>query len=297
MPESTSPYPLPERWRMSAAKPIRRGVAVAWIVVALAFAGGAFAALLREDIGGAIVFTALFAAVGLGVGVGYQHAGAERGLPRFINAVTLSQARVRPPDSWIHFFRETGPGLWMVACFAGTGFAASTALVWAGALAVGDGSTWALIVVAPLLLGALIVALAGGIGVLLRWRHASFARRPIGISIGRHGVVRYYIDDVDVWPWESITEVRATVSAVDSQTGDFSPGIVLGHAADADGRVEHEYSLDGYEAHAWLIYTAMRFWAEHAEHRDELSTTFAQQRITGWRDVMGSAAPAPTTQP
>nr|WP_157127061.1 hypothetical protein [Cnuibacter physcomitrellae] len=299
------PYALPDQWRTTAVKPVRVWLAVLWAIVALVFAVLAAAAVLKGDVWGGLIFTLLFAAVGLGVGVGYEHAGDERGMPVLLNAITLTRARVRPPDSWVHFFREAPPGRWLTICFAATGTFCSVALGWLSVVAVVSGGGWILLLLVPLLLGALVVALAGWIAVVQRWRHASFGRRPIGLSVGRHGVIRWFLDDlVDVWPWESIAAVRAQASAVDKTNGDFMPGIVLVPVPGApdptdpdDTLVEREYDLTGYQSHAWLIYSAVRFWHEHPELRHELSTTHAQRRIAQWRDAIAAIAAAPPPPP
>jgi hypothetical protein len=256
-----------------AARPIRVWLAVLGGAAALALAALAVSAVLRADVGGGIIWTALFAAVGLGVGVGFERTGGETGLPHLLNAVVLSTAEVRPPDSWIHFFRERGPGRWMTAFFAATGWLSSVLLVWLSLIVIGRGGSEliVLIVLVPILL-------------------AAFGRRPIGISLGRHGVIRYYLDGVDVWPWESIARVRAEVQAVDQNTGDFDPLLVLVPTPDAADLTESSFSLGSHQAHPWLIYSAVRFWAEHPEHRDELSTTFAHQRIRSWRDAIAPPA-------
>ena len=104
----TLPYRRPEAWKLHASQLVRRWPAVLWAVVAVALAGLMLTAVIRADIGWGILFTVLFGAIGAGLGVSYQRSGAERGVPLLINAVVLSRARVRPPDSWIHFFREAG---------------------------------------------------------------------------------------------------------------------------------------------------------------------------------------------
>lgn len=291
------PYRLPDAWQVTAAKPLGPWAAVLWMLVAITVAAGAVARLLHGDFIFGTVLALVAACVAVVVGVTVKHAGGERGMPRFINAVALSNARVRPPDSWIHFFREARPEPRLIMGFTAAGLFGSTAFAWAGILAVAAGGDAPLMLIAlvPLLLGALVVALAGVLSAVIRWRHSSFGRRHIGLSIGRHGVSRYYLDEVSTWSWDSITEVRAIVSAVDASNGSFMPGVVIAHGEDEDGLAEHTFHLDDHEAHAWLIYTALRFWAEHPEHRDELSATFAQQRMAGWRDAMIATAAAPVT--
>jgi len=293
------PYPLPDKWRLKAAKKLRRWHAALWTVVGAVFVWLAFASLLGGDFGLGILFTIVFAIIGLAMGVGFERTGAESGLPHLLNAVVLSDASERPPDSWIHFFRERGPGLWLTVCFAAVGLLGSVALGWAVVLSIaqGGGGPWSLVLTIPLLLGALVVALAGVIAIVLRWRHASFGRRPIGVSVARQGVVRYYLDGADLFPWEKIREVRPTVGAVDKSTGDFTPGIEIVLDESEPGPHERHYDIGGYESHAWLIYTAVRFWAEHPALREELSTTRAQKRITAWRDAMRGLSRVPAAPP
>lgn len=290
------PYPLPEAWKLHDTQLVRRWPAMLWIVVGALLAYAMVAADLQRDIGRGILFAALLAAVGAGLGVSYQRSGTETGLPLLLNAVVLSRATVRPPDSWIHFFRETGPSRWMTACFAIAGTLSSISLVWSGLLALRHGPGWLLLIV-PLLLLTLVLTLAGGIAVVQVVRHASFGHRPIGISLGRHGLIRYYLDAVDVWPWESIARIEATGKVIDKENGDFTANLVIVPVEQPEDVTLNEYEVWGYQSHAWLIYTAARFWAEHPELRSELGTTFGQQRIQAWRDEMlttraGSSRPS-----
>ncbi|CAN5378759.1 hypothetical protein BH10ACT7_BH10ACT7_03000 [soil metagenome] len=284
----TLPYPLPEAWKLQDAPLVRRWPAFFWAVVAIALAVLMIAAAIRGDVGWGILFSALFGAVGAGLGVSYERAGAERGLPLLINAVVLTRARVRPPDSWIHFFREAGPRLWLTVCFVSTGTLTSISLI-ATVVTIareGGAALWWLVLVIPLGLGALVLALAGWIAVVQVLRHTSFGRRPIGISLGRHGLIRYYLDDVDVWPWESIARVKATGKQIDPENGDFTANLVIVPVEQPADVTQDEYVIWGYQSHPWLIYTAVRFWAEHPELRSELGTTYGQRRIEAWRDAM-----------
>lgn len=290
------PYPLPEGWTVHPGRLVRRWPAWFWSAVALALVLAAGQAVLAGSIGWGILFTALFGAVGAGLGVAYERAGSERGLPRFINAVVLTRAVSRPPDSWIHFFRESGPSRWLTFWFAATGWLALASFVWLTVLVarVGGAALWWLALIIPLGLGALVLATAGTIAVAQRIRHSSFGRRPIGLSIGRSGVVWYYLDDVDIWPWEAIHAVRPSATVFDKAAGDFSAAIEIRSVQKPADVSQDEYILDRFESHAWLIYTAVRFWAEHPELRSELSTTFAQRRIESWRDAM---LPRPARRP
>jgi hypothetical protein len=127
--------------------------------------------------------------------------------------------------------------------------------------------------------------LVGVLAIAKYVRFASFGQRPIGISLGRHGLTRYFMDGIDEWPWESISGVEVAGKAMDAD-GDFSADLLIRTQNRPDGVTYDKYEIATYESHAWLIYTAVRFWAEHPEQRTELGTTFAQMRIKAWRDAM-----------
>jgi len=291
------PYPRPQAWELHDTQLVRRWPAVLWAVIAAGFGVAMVVANVEGDVAGGIIRATLAGAVGAGVGVSYSRSGSEQGLPLLLNAVVLSRATVRPPDSWIHFFRDAGPSRWMTACFALAGVLSSTGLLWASVSAVQAGVGLILLLTIPLLLAALVLALAGGIAIVQVVRHASFGRRPIGISLGRHGLIRYYLDDVDVWPWESISRIEAVGKTIDKDNGDFTANLVIVPIEQPDDVTDTTYAIWGYQSHAWLIYTAARFWAEHPELRTELGTTYGQRRIEAWRDEMRATravSPQPT---
>ena len=205
------PYPLPAEWKLHESQLTRRWPAVVWSVIAVGLAAGMVASSLVGPIGASILLAFLFGSVGAGLGVSYQREGASRGMPQLLNAVVLTRARVRPPDSWVHFFQEAGPSLWLTICFATTGILTSASVIASVVRVLGEGGAalWWLLLLVPLLLAALVLALAGVIAIVQYVRHASFGHRHIGISIGRHGVVRYYLDEVDIWPWANIIRVEA----------------------------------------------------------------------------------------
>ncbi|MGV8885509.1 MAG: hypothetical protein ACOH1T_07970 [Microbacteriaceae bacterium] len=280
------PYPLPPEWQMHAAKRAPVWMAALGVTGTFVFATAAYSAAARGDLRDLMVWALFFAGIGLATSVAFQRTGGERRLPAMINAIALSRAIERPVDSWIHFFRQTGPSRWQTTFFSIAGFGASGLFVWASVLSFMT-APWALLATVPLLLGSLFVAFAGVMAVLLRWRHSSFARRPIGLSLGRHGFVYYYVNGIDEWPWESIGEVRASVGAVDESTGDFSPSLIIEPAVGAQNDLK-DYGLGDYQSHPMLIYTAVRFWFEHPDARRELSTTYAQRRIEGWAKSMSA---------
>lgn len=287
----TLPYPQPEAWRVHSAQLVRRWPAFVWAGVAVVLGALALAANVRGDIGGGILFASLFGGVGAALGVSYQRSGTERGLPHLINANVLTRATVMPPDSWIHFFREATLGVWLTVWWVTTGTITSASFIWTTvSIAREGGATLGLLaLVIPLGLGALVLALAGWIAVAQLVRHGSFGQRPIGISLGRSGVIRYYMDGVDVWSWDDIASVSGTGHMIDKDTQDFTAMLEIEKSAHSVDVTLDEYDITGYQSHPWLIYTAVRFWAEHPELRHELSTTYAQRRIEGWRNEMRAA--------
>lgn len=266
---------------------------VLWLGIALGLATFAAVGFLQGDIGRGFVCTLLFGVIGVVLGVTYVRYGGERGMPQLLNAVVLTRALVRPPDSWIHFFREAGPGHWLTVSFTSVGALASAGCAWAAILVIvqgGDG-VGTLFVIVPLFLVFLVIAAAGVAAMVLQWRAGKFGHRQSGLSVGRHGVIRYHLDNLDVWTWESIEQVRAlTVGAV-AETGDFIPKVALVRRA---GEEEVELHLGGHHAHPWLIYLAMRFWHEHPEFRHELSTGAAQKRMQQWHDAIHPSRFSPT---
>lgn len=282
------PYPLPEKWQLTAARPTRWWWVVLWCAVGGAAAAFALFGLVQGDPVRGFVGTLCFGVIGTVLGVTYIRYGGERGMPQLLNAVVLTRALVRPPDSWVHFFREAGPGHWLTVSFTSVGLCASAGFAWVATLVIRDGgdAVGTLFVTVPLFLAFLIIAAAGIAATILQWRHASFGRRQSGLSIGRDGVIHYNLDTVQVWPWESIAQVRAVAEGVVPEAGDFIPKVAI---ARRDGAEEIELHLGGHHAHAWLIYSALRFWHEHPEARRELSTSAAQRRMRNWHHAMHPA--------
>lgn len=277
------PYPLPADWPIAAIPP-GRPVRLA-IGVALAAAAAVVAVFfLRAGEWGIGAWVTAGACIVLSVlGITGDGSAAARGVPEMLNAVVLTRAEHHPADSWIHFFRERGPGLWTASCFSAMGVVGLGGFGWAAGGEIGDDRAVALVVLGPLLLVAAVFALAGGIAFFSRWRHSSFARRPIGLAIGATGVTRFYLDEAREYAWDDIIAVRTTTTVFDKKTKDASMVLHLDTAAERNAL---ELEIGGFVAHPWLIYTAVRFWHEHPEARGELSTTFAQRRIAGWRDAM-----------
>lgn len=278
------PYPLPGDWRLRAARPMRRWAAIVLPAVVVLASGLALWFLVATDGGPSLGLMVVITGVGLVGGIGFERAGAERGLPRFVNAVTLGEATAQPADSWVHLFRETGPGRWLSTWFLWVGVVDTVITVGLIVKAfLPGGHPSMLLVFVPVLLVSLILLACGVAPVMWRYQQGSFARSPLGIALGEHGVLDLPQRPERMWEWGVLASVTALPGLIDRDTGDFEPRVAV---AFADGREPAELSLSGYESHAWLIYTALRFYLEHPSLREELGTTFAQQRITAWRDAM-----------
>lgn len=283
------PYPLPEHWTLQAPRQGSIRWLVGFAVVCVAGLGGTIALLARQEPVGAIMPAVVFLVIGLCLAVVTERTGDERGDPRFINAVTLTNAQRRPHDSWIHFFREAPPRRRLTAAFAVIGVLGTAVAVVGGVQAVTLGHVGALIAYVPMLLTSAVFAFVGGVGFVTRWRLASWARRATGLAVGAAGVSHYLLDDVRTWTWDEITEVAAAASVYDTATGDYLPYVRLTVAGESE---PVELSVSDHEAHGWVIYAAARFWREHPDARSELSNTFAQQRMERWAAWIREAAQA-----
>lgn len=277
------PYPLPDGWRTADSTRPGRWRVVVGVVVAAALLLRIGAELWEGDVWWAAVLTGAFVMVTAVIAVLRERGGGERGLPHLVNAVVLTRAVERPDDSWVHFFREKGPSLWLASWFPVAGAVGSVSAGWLTMAALAGDTGGLLLLVIPIGLTALVLLVAGVMGLVSWWRGRSFGRRPIGLSLGRTGVVRYYLDGTESFAWTDIRTVRATTSAADERSGWFAPVLRLDTGEGPDDFV---LDVSGYEASAWLIYAAVRYWAEHPEHRAELSSTFAQRRIQRWRNAL-----------
>jgi hypothetical protein len=95
---SALPYSLPDDWQLHETQLTRRWPVVVWSLIAVALAVAMAVANLENDVGSAILYASLFGGIVAALGVSYQRAGTERGLPHLINAIVLTRATVRPPD-------------------------------------------------------------------------------------------------------------------------------------------------------------------------------------------------------
>lgn len=100
------PYALPEKWQVGTVRGEFAWFLILMTVVVALASWGAVAALAAGNVLGGVVATTVAAFCVLGFGVVFDRPGGQRGVPDMINAVVLSTARIRPSDSWVHFFRS-----------------------------------------------------------------------------------------------------------------------------------------------------------------------------------------------
>ncbi len=281
------PYPLPEGWSVRAAKrePLWRIVIYALVYVVCTWR--LFVHLAEGSIGWAVLMLFIAGLAGAVVVGEFWLAGGERGRPEFVNAVAFTRAEVRPSDSWVHLFRDNRVpvfvivGLFVLATTELAGSVWATVLAWRS----GDGEGWWLFATIPAVL-LWIVAVVGAISALITDRRvSSFGRRATGLAIGPTAIVDLQLDDPVEIAWTVVRDVEPVTTIRVASSGDFVAGVNL-HTH--DGRTI-PLALSDKAAHAWLVFTALKFWAEHPESRGELGTTFAQQRMLAWHAAMHGA--------
>ncbi|GAB6859767.1 hypothetical protein [Microbacterium xylanilyticum] len=279
--EDPIPYPLPDNWDERGMAPVST---VAYAIMAITAAvllllGTARA--LRGDTGGTVLWAVVFGALMAWLSVSREGPPRRYRGPVLMNAVALTRADQQPPDSWVHFFRQqlASWGLGWALLIGGAG--SGGLLVVAAIRAVESaGGGWLLLIV-PLALGAALLVLCGVIALVAAYRSGSFGRIPIGISMGSSGFSRHYLDAIDVVPWEQVQRVVALAREEGSTEGARRVRI------ERHGSEPLELSVDRYTVPPWVLYAALRYWHEHPERREEVSTTVAQQRLERWC-AMGS---------
>ncbi|WZH36846.1 MAG: hypothetical protein PIR02_19185 [Microbacterium enclense] len=289
------PYPLPRAWRTTPARP--RSITATTLLGAtcVLLAVGLWVALAADQALIAIVFVLFLLALSVGMAVGGDRSGGERARPELINALALTRAETQPIDSWVYFFRQRTPtltsALWLIAG-GGVSVIASGVLI-ARSLQVGGTALLALIGLVPLALAAAVVVLAGSNTVGVRSRARWFARRPRGLAVGRSGVTLYSLDAVTfdtTWSWDEIVEIEPE-AIITARGGNVTPRLRLGIRSPGATEVERfDVPVSELEAHAWLVYSTLRFWSEHPDLRDDLDTSRAQERMEHWMTALAPTA-------
>ena len=280
--QTALPVAWPQAW---GARHPRRPLAMLGIGSALLLIAVVMAATAPGDAArgwSALVF-ALFAFTALAV---YARAPFGHGTPQMINAVTLTRARVAPPDSWVHFARERRTGVMLLIVFAvwGLVFAATTV----AAVIIGVTGRPQALVGAVVTAVVAIAFLYGAVrGVIAQYRLDSFGRRPVGISFGPSGVAVLRVSDPVYIPWDAIRSVQADVTT--PRRGDPMPLLRI-HAdprrvrtADGD-EVPGTITLSPGDVrlHPHVLWTALRVFRDAPDERAKLGTTFGQQMLEEW---------------
>lgn len=287
---STLPYPLPEGWRLERAKREPWWRIALWMTV---FAYGSFRVfvhLQEDELGWALGLLVVSGAAGFTAVGEFWLAGGERGRPHLVNAVALTRAVSPPRDSWVHLFRDGGiPTIVVVGLLivSGVGAAGSTWGILAS-VTPGDGNGWFLLGFGPLGLLGLLGIVCAVLVAVADHRVGSFGRIPTGIAIGPSGLMRLTLDDPSETAWTDIRGVEPAAVISIPASGDFVAAVTLRTTVG-----EEFVPVGGMDAHAWLVYTAIRFWVEHPELRSELGTTFGQQRMLDWHAAMHAGSHAP----
>lgn len=284
------PYPLPETWRLGSAKREPWWRIALWTIIYLYGSFRMYVHLADGALGWALCMLVVSAVVGIAAVGEFWLAGGERGRPSLVNAVALTRAKVPPRDSWVHLFRDSEiPTIVVVGLFLVIGNL-EVGAIWGLLVSVDAGgeSGWFLLGFVPAALLGLLGLLAGVVLTLVDHRVGSFGRIPTGIAIGPSGLTLLSLDDPSDTEWSSIVRVEPSTVISAPTSGDFVAAVILETAAG-----EKHVPIGGMDAHAWLVYTAIRFWAEHPELRSELGTTYGQQRMISWHTAMHEAPSPP----
>lgn len=95
------------------------------------------------------------------------------------------------------------------------------------------------------------------------------------------------------WSWDRIVEVVPGVVGA-TRSGDVTPTLQLViRSAPGKPTESVDIPVDSYEAHAWLVYSALRFWVENPSLRDELGTSQAQERMETWMEHLPRSPRSP----
>lgn len=276
------PYPIPDRWQRRTQ--LFGGIKGMWGLLAL-FVALAVASVFIIPVETTRVGLALATGVGLSgmlASFGLDRFDGQVEPPKMINAVTLTKADHQVPDSWVHFFREKSVTLWASFIQLVTALVTIALLVWLIIL-MGERDEgfmmWIPIVMGVVSVVYLAVTLAN---IWHRVRDSSFGRIPIGVTLGQHGIARRYLADISYVSWEQVHVVKAQ-ARLKADDGSASEVVQVTHDGET---VPLEVWLNDFESQPWLIYSALRFYAENPEARRELSNTGAQKRMESWNKQM-----------
>lgn len=285
--EAAEGMPLPAAWpRVWGERDRRRpramlGVGVALLVIAVAMAVSSNGR--QGPLWSGVVF-GLFGLTALAV---FVRAPFGRGTFQLVNAVALTDARVRPPDSWVHLVRERRVGMPLLIILAA--WAAVFAAAAVAAVVIGiSGRPQAFLGLVVLAVIAVVLVYAAVRGMIAQYRLGSFGRRPVGLSLGPSGIAVLRVSDPLYIPWDAIRSVEADATA--PRRGQEQVPVVLlrvdpPRVRTADGgRVGATVTLSptALRVHPHVVWAALRTFTDDHEQRARLGTTFGQQLLDQW---------------
>lgn len=268
-----------DRQRRGPRPMIGIGIALLLLGAALSATSGGLAGPLWSG-----VVLGLFGLTALAVGL---RAPFGSGRMRMINAVTLTRARVAPPDSWVHFARErrTGAALLVVLAVWGVVMSAAAVVAFRIGLAGRPQAFLGMAVVGVLAVLFLYGAIRGAVA---QYRLDSFGRRPVGVSLGPSGIAVLRIGDPVYIPWDAIRSIDA--GATEPRRGQETLPLIRlrvdPHRVQVPqgDRVGPTITLmpATLRLHPHVLWTALRVFGGSPVERAKLGTTFGQQLLDGW---------------
>jgi hypothetical protein len=206
---------------------------------------------------------------------GWLPANASRSPLRLVNAYAFSKSATPPVDQYLHF-AQLRPVPWnLTVLFTAIAFVS----VWASVFALTEMLNGHWQVLFMLLISGAGAFFFGGAAIKSLLSHSTRAGWPYphGVGIGESGIsYRLSGGDSDV-PWEAVTSVRATVT---NETNPRKANIPVLRVEYGGASVDLNTTIIG--ASPSVLYWALLFYWKSPEHRSELGTTVAQQRMDGW---------------
>lgn len=213
--------------------------------------------------------------------------------PTLVNAVTLTEADVLPPDSWVHLFRERRRSWTLVVVFAMFGIICTGVgvIVWV-VKPVDDQNPLLLRIVGTGigLFGLLFIygAVRTAIG---RKRLGSFGERPLGFAVGPSALSLVTVSGVRYIPWESITRVKPQQSGSRtslSKNNESLMLLVISRSVDENSLDEYLAPLN-FAAHPWTTFATIYLAATNSGFRESLGTANAQEMFDNWTAALTKA--------
>lgn len=303
-----------ERFPFEPMKPtFSRWTAVAVAVVA-AIMGTlqSLRALGEGDTLKAVLTATIFGVFTL-IGLGIVPLSKPRGSFRYINATVMTKAEKPTADSWVHLAPARGVRLSLILAGAVTTVASWAVIVFIVLVLLGyaervnpEDTTEGgyLLALVPFLGFSALATWITSLQIARRIRNSGFGERPAGLALGETTVtIRVPGQEVEI-PWDQIVSVQPKRIASLSETGgsvllnrrgrgDHLDLIRMTLQPGGDITVSEQWcSADGYTVPKDALYTALRFYHAHPEHRWELGRVEGERRLEGWHRRALDSEPA-----